>query len=222
MCVWDWLEGDCLGGLVWIDGNLLVSSRDVSFPCPAVYAERMGQHFSPDDMTASDLQRQHMLAAVPSIPDQRSSEALYRVGDVCGAGVSVLPNVVVSGPDAERLVYLDASWNLMSVLPPELWGLSRLVALNLRYNAIDALPPRLCSSLPLLESLDVSHNTLGALPDDIGALAALHTLDARDNALTSVPPALAGLTALAVLRLDGNPRLTNLVPVTYLCVSLRV
>lgn len=74
-----------------------------------------------------------------------------------------------------NITVLDISHNqLKKLCPANLTKYSKLVYLNAGYNIISKLQPELCKNLPLLQILVLEHNQLHELPD--GAFASCTNL----------------------------------------------
>lgn len=98
---------------------------------------------------------------------------------------------------------LDLSNRNLSILPPEIGGLTRLRVLNLSGNELSELPSEI-GLLTNLVSLNLSGNKLSSLPDTLVALQNLEILDLSRNRLDVVPAQISLLTALNVLNLNEN------------------
>lgn len=97
--------------------------------------------------------------------------------------------------------------NQLSVLPKEIWGLTRLTALLLNNNSLKAIPKDI-KNLTKLKTLDLSSNQINEISpkDGLIHLTSLIELRLRNNLLPSIPTILAdSMTHLQVLWLEGNP-----------------
>lgn len=102
-----------------------------------------------------------------------------------------------------QLRVLDASYNRLRSLPPELFDLPRLEVLRLARNKLEAFPSGL-ARLRHLRVLDLAQNNLRTLPNDWADAAWLENLNLDGNALPAVPPVLFQLPGLRVLNLADN------------------
>ena len=100
-------------------------------------------------------------------------------------------------------------------IPPEIGQLSQLRILELWSNDLgDSIPAEL-GDLARLTELRLDRNVLsGPIPASLGNLTRLEELSLAQNDLSGPLPAeLSGLVALRALAVNGNPRLSGLLPV---------
>lgn len=135
-------------------------------------------------------------------------------------------------PWAQQVTELNLAYQRLSHLPTNFAKLTQLTRLRLAHNQFEHLPQEL-TPLNNLTHLDVSTNQLVTLDETISNLESLTDLNLRDNTieqlttdlrfpmslrqvdcgnnhLTSIPSGLCVLTQLVSLKLDGNPKLTDL------------
>ena len=97
---------------------------------------------------------------------------------------------------------LDASGNLLVVLPSGVSAMTRLVSLSLFNNRLASLPA--IGQLTALKMLDLTQNALVAVPREIGRLHALERLSFSENQIAVVPRELCQLQSLVALWLRHN------------------
>ena len=104
--------------------------------------------------------------------------------------------------------------NLTGTIPPELGTLSTLEGLYLYQNQLTGGIPVALGNLSELETLWIHDNGLsGPLIEELAGLAALEDLRAANNELSGqLPRNLGRPRALARVELEGNQRLTGLLP----------
>jgi Leucine-rich repeat (LRR) protein len=136
-------------------------------------------------------------------------------------GLTVVPPDVMG---LTGLELLDLSFNPLVSLPPELAGLTGLRTLRLAGVGLTGFPAEI-ARLTGLASLTLDGNLLGALPPDVGDLVNLTDLSLRRTGLTDLPGELAGMTQLENLQLADNqlsqwPPVLQLLPqLRYLCLA---
>ena len=139
---------------------------------------------------------------------------------------------------ALRWLWMDYN-DLTGPLPPEIGRLSQLREFHVSHNALTGPIPPEIGGLSALRSLDLSSNDLeGPIPAELGDLRRLTELRLERNALRGpisarlgnltfldllslaqndlsgpVPAELTGLALLRELAVNGNPRLSGLLPV---------
>lgn len=94
-------------------------------------------------------------------------------------------NYIVSLDDmplspAAPLEKLSASWNMLTLLPPQICSLTHLTILSLHHNRLTRLPADFGHRLTNLRDLNLGHNSLIHLPD-IRALRNLATFSLERN-----------------------------------------
>ncbi|XP_007521294.2 leucine-rich repeat-containing protein 63 [Erinaceus europaeus] len=126
---------------------------------------------------------------------------------------------------AFQLVYLNLSFNHLSLFPTEVYCLKNLQVLILRNNPIKEIPSEIQQlkflrifnmafnyitmippgffSLSHLEKVDLSYNDIPLVPNEIHKLRSLEKLNLNGNELTSFPPALLKLNLKTIL-FDNN------------------
>lgn len=104
---------------------------------------------------------------------------------------------------ADFLVYLNLSFNCLSVFPKEVFVLKHLEILKLRNNPIKFIPEEI-KQMQSLKVLIMSFNLLTALPAGLFALPNLEGLDVSYNELEDIPNAIGNLSHLTYLNLEGN------------------
>ncbi|KAJ6659219.1 hypothetical protein lerEdw1_019265 [Lerista edwardsae] len=104
---------------------------------------------------------------------------------------------------ADFLVYLNLSFNCLSVFPKEVFDLKHLEILKLRNNPIRFIPEEI-KQMQSLKVLIMSFNLLTALPVGLFELANLEGLDVSYNELEEIPNAIGNLSHLTYLNLEGN------------------
>lgn len=124
-----------------------------------------------------------------------------------GKKISVLPPEISGLTEMEILNLFN---NQLSDLPAEMGSLTRLNDLSLNGNQFSNLPP-VIGSLSGLSSLGLHSNQLSTLPAEIGNLSNLNFLALYSNQFSTVPPVIWSLTGLRVLYLFDN-QLTSLPP----------
>lgn len=104
---------------------------------------------------------------------------------------------------------------LTGPIPPEIGRLSQLRTLALWSNDLGGPIPAELALLPRLRELRLERNALsGPIPPSLGDLERLEQLSLAQNDLSGpVPAELSGLVALRKLAVNGNPRLSGLLPV---------
>jgi Leucine-rich repeat (LRR) protein len=131
----------------------------------------------------------------------QSSDKDTLTGILQQLGISPKHTVFDSG---DRLIELNLSGMRIETLPPDINRLSHLEVFVLTNNLLTVLPPSLWG-LTNLRQLWLDGNSLASLPDDIVRLTRLEVLVLSRNRLTRVPPALARLPHLEDLELSENP-----------------
>ncbi|XP_071376251.1 leucine-rich repeat-containing protein 63 [Centroberyx affinis] len=104
----------------------------------------------------------------------------------------------------KTLVYLNLSFNDLSVFPVELYDLSQLEVLKLRDNPLQQLPAGV-HRLVRLQTLILSFCRISCLPADLYLLPRLQSLDVSYNLLSSLSNDIRKLSGtLQVLNVEGN------------------
>ena len=93
------------------------------------------------------------------MPQARKEEVLHRISRVAASSGELLS---LSGLN-------------LSVLPDELWKITRLTSLHLERNQLKSLPPEI-GQLTQLTSLNLAGSQLQSLPPEIGQLTQLGTV----------------------------------------------
>lgn len=118
---------------------------------------------------------------------------------------------------------LDVSGNALSLLGPELLGLTHLSTLLAKNNRLhEGSLPKELGRLQRLEVLNLSGNRFTCIPRSLLQLRGLRSLSLGGNRLKSIPAEIEALISLEFLYLGGNfissipPELANLAHLSYL------
>lgn len=114
--------------------------------------------------------------------------------------VPVLPDLT---PLFRSLLYLNLSFNDLSVFPVEVYELTQLELLKMRDNPIEEIPPGI-HRLLRLKTFIISFCKISSLPYDLYQLPCLQCLDVSYNFLSSLTNDIRKLRALEYLNVEGN------------------
>ncbi|XP_074160810.1 leucine-rich repeat-containing protein 63 isoform X2 [Sminthopsis crassicaudata] len=104
---------------------------------------------------------------------------------------------------ADQLVYLNLSYNNLSIFPPEVIVLINLQVLIMKNNPIKEIPSTI-EELKHLTIFVISFNLLTSLPKGLFTLSELEFLDISYNEIPVIPKEIRYLSSLNYLKLDGN------------------
>ncbi|XP_031817775.1 leucine-rich repeat-containing protein 63 isoform X2 [Sarcophilus harrisii] len=104
---------------------------------------------------------------------------------------------------ADQLVYLNLSYNNLSIFPPEVIILINLQVLIMKNNPIKEIPSTI-EELKHLTIFVISFNLLTSLPKGLFTLSELEFLDISYNEIPVIPKEIQYLSSLNYLKLDGN------------------
>ena len=104
----------------------------------------------------------------------------------------------------KNLEELNLLANNITVIPDELWELTKLKKLNLGWNKIDSISPKV-GHLQNLEELNLAKNSLTKLPATIGELKKLTKINISWNKIRFIPSQLLSSTSLKEFLLYDNP-----------------
>lgn len=115
--------------------------------------------------------------------------------------LSVLPPEIAGLTSLERM---SLHFNQLTVIPEEIGELTGLKYLDLSTNQQLTAVPAAIGHLTGLKELYISNAALNAIPEEIGNLTALTYLDLSSNKITVLPSSIGQLTRLTTLRVNNN------------------
>lgn len=192
-----------LGDLEALDG-LWLSGNDLTGPIPPEIG-RLRQ------LRSLALWSNELEGSIPS--ELGDLEALYRLWLGYNELTGPIPREIARLPELTELHLAHNA--LTGRIPPEIGRLSELRSLALWSNELEGrIPPEL-GDLSRLRELKLERNALrGPIPASLGNLPYLELLSLSQNDLSGpVPAELSGLALLRELTVNGNPRLSGLLPV---------
>jgi hypothetical protein len=101
---------------------------------------------------------------------------------------------------------LVASFNKITVLPPEIGKLKRLRRLVLNSNKIKQIPDDV-GQLEMLEEFIISENSVEAIPVSLSLMANLKIFKLANNKLKTIPFEIADILTLEEIDCANNPHL---------------
>jgi Leucine-rich repeat (LRR) protein len=103
----------------------------------------------------------------------------------------------------KNLRVLNLAYNNISIMPKEIWKLSKLEQICIRNNNLTEIP--LFSQLPQLKVLDISNNKLKCLDSNTFIDSGIEVLNISKNLLAKLPTSIGYLNNLKSFFVDGNP-----------------
>eukprot|EP01029_Cantina_marsupialis_P029743 TRINITY_DN782119_c0_g1_i1.p1 TRINITY_DN782119_c0_g1~~TRINITY_DN782119_c0_g1_i1.p1 ORF type:complete len:255 (-),score=46.79 TRINITY_DN782119_c0_g1_i1:267-1031(-) len=113
---------------------------------------------------------------------------------------------------------LQASFNSIKIIPPEIGQLNMLRELDLSSNRLKKIPPEIGHCVRLTK-LKVNGNRLTKLPNELCQCILLEELYASENMLLEIPKDIDKLNVLKILMLQNN-RIDYLPSAVSKCLSL--